>query len=66
LEAKIVYQGPLKPPVDRGQHVADLKVWCDDRLIQTSPLYAAETVEQGGLVRRASDAFKELTLGWLN
>lgn len=65
LEAKIVYQGPLKPPVDRGQHVADLKVWCDDRLIQSSPLFATDTVEQGGLVRRATDAFKELTLGWL-
>lgn len=65
LEAKIVYQGPLKPPVDRGQHVADLKVWCDDRLIQSSPLFATDTVEQGGLVRQATDAFKELTLGWL-
>lgn len=65
LEAKIVYQGPLKPPVDRGQHVADLKVWCDDRLIQSSPLFATDTVGQGGLMRRATDAFKELTLGWL-
>lgn len=65
LDAKIVYQGPLKPPVERGQHVADLKVWCDDRLIQSSPLFATDTVEQGGLVRRATDAFKELTLGWL-
>ena len=66
LEARIVYDGPIKPPVERGDQIADLKIWCNDKLIQTSPLFAAETVEQGGLVRRASDAFKELTLGWLN
>jgi len=65
LSAKIVYNGPLIPPVDRGQQVASLQVWCDDKLIQSSPLYAAETVVQGGIVRRASDAFKELAFGWL-
>ena len=65
LSAKIVYQGPLMPPVERGQEIATLQVWCDDNLIQSSPLYAAETVEQGGIVRRATDAFKELALGWL-
>jgi len=66
LSAKIVYQGPLMPPIEEGDEVAALKVWCDDNLIQSSPLFAAETIEQGGLVRRASDAAKELALGWLN
>ncbi|MCF4098346.1 D-alanyl-D-alanine carboxypeptidase family protein [Maritalea mediterranea] len=65
LSARIVYQGPIKPPVDRGQYLADLHVYCDENLIQKTPLYAAETVEQGDLVRRATDALKELTLGWL-
>lgn len=65
LSAKIVYNGPLIPPIDQGQEVASLQVWCDDKLIQSSPLYAAETVEQGGLVRRATDALKELAFGWL-
>lgn len=65
LSAKIVYNGPLIPPIDQGQEVASLQVWCDDNLIQSSPLYAAETVEQGGLVRRATDALKELAFGWL-
>ncbi|MGJ8528323.1 D-alanyl-D-alanine carboxypeptidase family protein [Maritalea sp.] len=65
LSAKIVYQGPLMPPVEQGQEIATLQVRCDDNLIQSSPLYAAETVEQGGIVRRATDALKELALGWL-
>ncbi|WP_424981222.1 D-alanyl-D-alanine carboxypeptidase family protein [Maritalea sp. S77] len=66
LNAKIVYQGPIKPPVDRGQYLADLHVYCDENLIQKTPLYAADTVEQGDLVRRATDALKELAFGWLN
>jgi D-alanyl-D-alanine carboxypeptidase (penicillin-binding protein 5/6) len=65
LSAKIVYTGPLTPPVEQGQQVASLQVWCDDNLIQSSPLFAAETIEQGGIVRRATDAFKELAFGWL-
>jgi len=65
LSARIVYTGPLLPPVERGDEVASLKVWCDDQLIQSAPLYAAETVEEGDLVRRATDALKELAFGWL-
>jgi D-alanyl-D-alanine carboxypeptidase (penicillin-binding protein 5/6) len=65
LSAQIVYQGPIMPPVDRGQYLADLHVYCDENLIQKTPLYAAETVEQGDLVRQATDALKELALGWL-
>jgi len=65
LSAKIVYTGPLIPPVDQGQQVASLQIWCDDNLIQSSPLFAAESVEQGGIVRRATDALKELAFGWL-
>lgn len=65
LTADITYQGPLLPPVTAGDRVAELHVYCDDQLIQTAPLYAAEDVEQGGIVRRATDAIKQLALGWL-
>ncbi len=65
LRARIVYQGPLMPPVQQGDQVATLKVWIGDILSQETPLYAAETVEKGGLVRRASDAASELLLGWI-
>ena len=65
LSAQIVYEGPLLPPVRQGAHVADLEVYCDDALIQSAPLYAVEDVGQGDIVRRASDALKELALGWL-
>ncbi|MEM7463109.1 MAG: D-alanyl-D-alanine carboxypeptidase family protein [Pseudomonadota bacterium] len=65
MKARIYYTGPLIPPVEEGQQVATLKVWMGDRLTQETPLYAAETVEQGGIPRRSFDALKELLLGWI-
>jgi D-alanyl-D-alanine carboxypeptidase (penicillin-binding protein 5/6) len=53
------------PPVNAGDKVAELRVFCDEQLVQTAPLFAAETVEQGDIVRRATDALKQLALGWL-
>lgn len=63
--ATVTYKGPLRPPVTEGEEVAKLNVYCGGRLVQQTPLYAAQTVEQGDLVRRASDAAKHLLLGWL-
>lgn len=65
LAASVIYTGPLMPPVNAGDKVAELRVFCDDQLVQTAPLFAAETVEQGDIVRRATDALKQLALGWL-
>lgn len=65
LNGSIVYTGPLLPPVAKGQQVAELRVFCDDNLVQTAPLYAAETVDKGDIVRQATDAIKQLAFGWL-
>ena len=45
--------------------VAELEVMCAGQLIQKVPLYAADTVEEGGLVAKAVAALKQLALGWL-
>lgn len=63
--ATIVYRGPLRPPVQQGDEVAELRVFCGEQLIQTTPLFAADTVEAGDLMRRATDALKQLAFGWL-
>lgn len=65
LSAQVVYTGPLMPPVMQGDQVAELRVFCDDQLVQTAPLFAAETVEEGDIVRKATDALKQLALGWM-
>jgi len=65
LSAEVHYTGPLLPPVVAGDQVAELQVFCDDRLVQVAPLYAAQSVEKGGIVRQATDALRQLALGWL-
>lgn len=65
LTARIVYQGPLRAPVEQGQAVGALRIWIGDTLSQEVPLQAAETVELGKLHSRAFDALKELAIGWL-
>jgi D-alanyl-D-alanine carboxypeptidase (penicillin-binding protein 5/6) len=65
LSATVNYSAPLMPPVNQGDRIAELRVYCNDQLVQSAPLYAGETVGQGDLVRRATDALKQLALGWL-
>jgi D-alanyl-D-alanine carboxypeptidase (penicillin-binding protein 5/6) len=63
--ATVTYHGPLRPPVQQGQQIGQLNVFCAGRQIQSVPLYAEETIEQGDLIRRSTDAAKQLLLGWL-
>jgi len=63
--ATVTYRGPLRPPVKAGQEIGQLNVMCDDKVIQVTPLYAAADVGEGDIVRKASDAVKQLLLGWL-
>jgi D-alanyl-D-alanine carboxypeptidase (penicillin-binding protein 5/6) len=65
LKGEVVYTSPLMPPVQAGDQIAELRVFCDDQLVQAAPLYAADTVEEGDLVRKATDALKQLALGWM-
>jgi len=65
LSANIAYSSPILPPVLEGDKIAELRIMCDKQLIQSTPLYALQSVEKGSIVRRASDALKELALGWL-
>ncbi|MEO9296391.1 D-alanyl-D-alanine carboxypeptidase family protein [Devosia alba] len=65
LSAEVRYDAPLLPPVNAGDQIAELRVFCDDRLVQVAPLYAAETVGEGGITRKAADALRQLALGWL-
>ena len=64
-QATITYKGPLRPPVEEGAKVAQLNIICGGVVVQTAPLYAGATVNEGGIVRKATDALKQLALGWL-
>jgi serine-type D-Ala-D-Ala carboxypeptidase (penicillin-binding protein 5/6) len=53
---RIVYTGPLIPPVEAGREVARLKIFRGTEQILDLPLKTAAAVEQGALPRRAMDA----------
>ncbi len=61
--ARVVYPGPVRPPVKKGQPIGTLKVWRGDVLALEVPLQAAESMEQGSLPRRTLDAVSELFSG---
>ena len=56
---KIRYQGPVKAPIAKGQHVADLVVSMPDGE-QVMPLVAAEAVDEAGFFGRAWLGLKQL------
>ncbi len=55
VETSIIYRGPLKPPIREGDKIGDLIVSSKSGTSNTTPLYAAESIEPGGLVRRGID-----------
>jgi serine-type D-Ala-D-Ala carboxypeptidase (penicillin-binding protein 5/6) len=65
LTAEVIYDGPLKPPVKKGAQVAMLRVTSQTNAVNEVPLYAAEDVQPGGLVRRGLDALAHLALSWV-
>jgi D-alanyl-D-alanine carboxypeptidase (penicillin-binding protein 5/6) len=65
ITARIVYQGPLKPPVKKGDRVATLRVTTANDATSEVPLYAAEDVNPAGFVRRGLDSLLYLATRWL-
>ncbi len=62
IVARIVYQGPLRPPVAAGQEVGRLRVQRGDVQVLDLPLYAQTDAEKGPLTRRAFDAATEFVI----
>ena len=53
MQARVVYDGPIKAPIKAGQHIADLVVTSPDMPAQTLPLVAAKDVGKAGFFGRA-------------
>ena len=60
LTARVVYSGPVRPPVSKGQPIGKLRVWRGDAMVLEVPLQAADPVQKGSIARRALDATTEL------
>jgi D-alanyl-D-alanine carboxypeptidase (penicillin-binding protein 5/6) len=53
MNVSIAYDGPIRAPIRKGQHVADLVIRTADTPPQTLPLVAADDVSEAGFFRRA-------------
>jgi D-alanyl-D-alanine carboxypeptidase (penicillin-binding protein 5/6) len=63
LIARIVYNGPVRAPIEPGQQVGVVKVWRGGNIAVEAPVYAAESVGVGSTMRRAIDGASELVIG---
>ena len=58
----MVYSGPVRAPVEKGQPIGTLKVSRGDNIVMETPLQAGEDVGSGSLHQRAFDAMGELVI----
>lgn len=58
ISAKVVYDGPIKAPIAKGQQIAQLIVSTPDTEPQVMPLVAGETVEEAGFFGRLWNGLK--------
>ena len=63
LIARVVYNGPVRAPIEPGQQVGVVKVWRGANIAMEAPVYAAEPVAVGSTMRRAIDGVSELVIG---
>jgi D-alanyl-D-alanine carboxypeptidase (penicillin-binding protein 5/6) len=63
LIARVVYNGPVRAPVQTGQRIGVVKVWRGANIAVEAPVYAAETIATGSTMRRAIDGVAELVIG---
>jgi D-alanyl-D-alanine carboxypeptidase (penicillin-binding protein 5/6) len=63
LIARIVYNGPVRAPIEAGQQVGVVRVWRGTNIATEAPIYAAESIATGSTMRRAIDGASELVIG---
>ncbi|NJL08990.1 MAG: D-alanyl-D-alanine carboxypeptidase [Methylacidiphilales bacterium] len=62
ITARVVYQGPVRAPVEVGTPIGRLRVMRGEILALEMRVHANETVEQGDLMQRALDGAQELVI----
>jgi serine-type D-Ala-D-Ala carboxypeptidase (penicillin-binding protein 5/6) len=63
LIARVIYNGPVRAPVQPGQPVGIVRVWRGANIAMEAPVFAAEAVGTGSTMRRAIDGASELVIG---
>jgi D-alanyl-D-alanine carboxypeptidase (penicillin-binding protein 5/6) len=62
VHARVVYTGPVRAPIEKGQPIGELRVSRGENIVLEVPLQASEAVGRGSLSQRAFDAATELVI----
>ncbi len=66
VSASVVYQGPIKAPIRKGDRVAVLRVISTESSATNDiPLYAGDDIAQSNFAMRGLDSLFVLAFGWL-
>jgi serine-type D-Ala-D-Ala carboxypeptidase (penicillin-binding protein 5/6) len=66
ITAQIVYDGPIKAPIRKGDKVAVLRITADDTAATNDiPLFAGQDIEQSNFAMRGLDSLMVLAFGWM-
>lgn len=66
VSGEIIYQGPIKAPIKKGEQIATLKVKSAElAAVNEIPLYAGEDINRSGFAFRGIDSLLVLAFGWL-
>ena len=66
VSGEIIYEGPIKAPIKKGDQIATLKAKSADlAAINEIPLYAGEDINSSGFAMRGIDSLLVLAFGWL-
>jgi D-alanyl-D-alanine carboxypeptidase (penicillin-binding protein 5/6) len=66
VSASIVYDGPIKAPIRKGDHVATLRVTAaESQATNDIPLYAGDDIGRSNFAMRGLDSLFVLAFGWL-
>jgi D-alanyl-D-alanine carboxypeptidase (penicillin-binding protein 5/6) len=66
VSAQIVYDGPIKAPIRKGDQVATLRVTsAESQATNDIPLYAGDDIDQSNFAMRGLDSLLVLAFGWL-
>ena len=66
VSASIVYEGPIKAPIRKGDQVATLRVTAaESQATNDIPLYAGDDIGRSNFAMRGLDSLFVLAFGWL-
>jgi D-alanyl-D-alanine carboxypeptidase (penicillin-binding protein 5/6) len=66
VKAEIVYDGPIKAPIRKGDHVASLRITAADTgATNDIPLYAGEDIGRSNFAMSGLDSLLFLAFGWI-